>query len=117
MRIFVLGLFLAAAMTVSATAQSIAGRYQVQGTNPNGSSYSGTADIIQTSPTTCRIAWHVGSEWTGICMLSGDIFAAAYHSSNTSGLLIYHRQPDGKLSGQWTIGAGAGGTETLIPAR
>ena len=48
-------------------------------------------------------------------MLSGDVFAAAYTSGNTSGLLIYHRQPDGKLAGDWTVGAGAGGTETLTP--
>jgi hypothetical protein len=28
-------------------------------------------------------------------------------------LLIYHRQPDGSLSGEWTVGAGGNGTETL----
>jgi hypothetical protein len=109
-----LGILLAMA---PAMAQSIAGRYEVHGTNPNGSSYSGTAQIIQTSPTTCRIDWHVGSEWTGICMLSGDVFAAAYKSGSTSGLLIYHRQPDGMLTGEWTVGAGAGGTETLTPLK
>ena len=118
MRIIFLGLLLAAGLAATpAAAQSIAGRYEVQGTNPNGSGYSGTAEITQTSASTCRIAWHVGSEWTGICMLSGDVFAAAYHSGNTSGLLIYHRQPDGKLAGEWTVGAGAGGTETLTPMR
>ena len=88
-----------------------------RGTNPNGSAYAGTADITQTSASTCRIAWHVGSEWQGICMLSGDVFAAAYMSGNSRGLLIYHRQPDGRLSGEWTIGAGANGTETLIPLK
>lgn len=115
MRLAAAALCLIAASVSTASAQTIAGRYQVHGTNPNGSSYSGTADITQTSASTCRIAWHVGSEWTGICMLSGDVFAAAYHSGNTSGLLIYHRQADGTMSGDWTIGAGAGGTETLTP--
>ena len=118
MRMIFLGLLLTAGLaTTPAAAQSIAGRYEVQGTNPNGSTYSGTAQITETSESTCRIAWHVGSEWQGICMLSGDVFAAAYHSGSTSGLLIYHRQADGSLSGTWTVGAGTGGTETLTPMR
>jgi hypothetical protein len=110
-------LFVAGLAATPAMAQSVAGRYEVHGTNPNGSTYSGTAQIIQTSESTCRIAWHVGSEWTGICMLSGDVFAAAYHSGNSSGLLIYHREADGKLTGDWTVGAGANGKETLTPIR
>ena len=112
----VIAAFILLTFSVSdASAQSIAGRYQVEGTNPNGSAYSGTAEIVQTSAATCRITWHVGSEWRGICMLSGDVFAAAYTSGDSSGLLIYRRQPDGRLAGEWTLGAGEGGTETLIP--
>jgi hypothetical protein len=66
----------------------------------------------------CSIAWHVGSERQGICMLSGDVFAASYHSGDTFGLLIYRLRPDGSLSWMWTISAtGATGTETLIPMR
>jgi len=117
MRAIFLGLMLAAGVATAAAAQSIAGRYEVHGTNPNGSTYAGTAEITQTSESTCRIAWHVGSEWRGICMLNGGAFAAAYHSGNTSGLLIYRRGGDGTLSGVWTVGAGANGTETLIPMR
>jgi hypothetical protein len=117
MRTIFLGLMLAAGLATTAFAQMIAGRYEVNGTNPNGSAYSGTADITQTSETTCRIAWHVGSEWRGICMLSGNAFAAAYNSGDTFGLLIYQRAADGTLSGAWTVGAGAGGTETLTPMR
>ena len=117
MRAIFLGLMLAAGLATAAGAQSIAGRYEVHGTNPNGSTYVGTAEITQTSESTCRIAWHVGSEWRGICMLSGGAFAAAYHSGNTSGLLIYRREADGRLSGVWTVGAGANGTETLSPMR
>jgi hypothetical protein len=117
MRAILFGLLLGAGLATAATAQTISGRYEVQGTNPNGSGYSGTADITQTSASTCRIAWHVGTEWRGICMLSGDVFAAAYHSDNTSGLLIYRRRGDGSLSGVWTVGGGGDGTETLIPMR
>jgi hypothetical protein len=117
MRGIALGLMFLVLGASGAAAQGVGGSYRVQGTNPNGSSYSGTAEITQTSASTCRIAWHVGSEWQGICMLSGDVFAAAYRSGNSTGLLIYNRHPDGRLSGEWTIGAGATGTETLIPVR
>lgn len=116
MRAILLALILATGLVMPAAAQSLSGRYAVDGTNPNGSTYSGTAEIIQTSDTNCGIVWHVGSEWRGLCMLNGDAFAAAYTSSgDTFGLLIYHRAADGSLSGVWTVGAGGSGTETLTP--
>jgi hypothetical protein len=106
----------AAAVMVStaASAQNVGGRYQVQGTNPNGSAYSGTAEIFPNG-NVCRIVWHVGTEWRGICMLSGNRFAASYQSGGTYGLLIYRMQSDGSLAGEWSTGAGSTGTETLIP--
>jgi len=107
---------LAMAFSAGASAQSVGGRYEVRGTNPNGSSYQGTAEIFPNG-NVCRIAWHVGSEWRGICMMSGDLFAASYHSGGTNGLLIYRLGPHGTLSGEWTTGAGSTGTETLIPMR
>jgi len=117
MRATIFALLVLVLSGATAAAQSISGRYEVEGTNPNGSTYSGTAEITQTSASTCRIAWHVGSEWRGICMLSGDVFAAAYHSGDTSGLLIFRRAGDGTLSGVWTVGGGGDGTETLTPMR
>ncbi|HWB48457.1 MAG TPA: hypothetical protein VG651_05055 [Stellaceae bacterium] len=109
-------LALTVGLSAGAAAQNVGGRYQVRGTNPNGSTYSGTAEIIPNG-NVCRINWHVGSEWRGICMLSGGRFAASYHSGDTVGLLIYRLNGDGSLSGEWTTGAGATGTETLIPMR
>jgi hypothetical protein len=107
---------LAVAWSATASAQSVGGRYEVRGTNPNGSNYSGTADISPNG-NICRISWHVGSEWRGICMVSGNRFAASYHSGDTAGLLIYRINGDGSLAGEWTTGAGSTGTETLIPVR
>ena len=113
-------LFMAAVLFVglstAAFAQSIGGRYEVRGTNPNGSSYNGTAEISPNG-NVCRISWHVGSEWRGICMISGNRFAASYRSGDTIGLLIYRINSDGSMSGEWTTGAGSTGTETLIPTR
>ena len=117
MRAFVLAFLLSTAWAGLAAAQNVGGNYRVEGTNPNGSTYSGTAEIMP-SGQTCRIVWHVGTEWRGICMVSGGTFAAAYRSPDTFGLLIYELRPDGSLSGAWTIANAPGrGTETLIPMR
>src|SRR5260370_40260235 len=93
MRAITLALILAAGWSTLAAAQSIGGDYRVQGTNPNGSPYSGTAEIAP-SGDTCRIVWHVGTVWRGICMLSGGTFAASYRSGATFRFLRYQLQPD-----------------------
>ena len=107
------------ASLASAAAETVGGVYQVQGTNPNGSLYSGRAEITPTSETTCRIVWHTGnSTSSGICMQSGSSFAAGYASGETVGLLIYEIQDDGSLEGNWTIADQNGvGQERLIPQR
>ena len=116
MRTLILGLSVAAGLAGTASAQSVGGQYVVHGTNPNGSSYKGTAEIMPRG-NVCRIVWHVGSEWRGICMVSGDAFAASYRSGDFYGLLIYQMQADGSLTGVWTVGANSSGTETLTPIR
>ncbi len=107
------------ASLASAAAGTVGGLYQVQGTNPDGSLYSGKAEITPTSQTTCRIVWHTGnSNSSGICMQSGSSFAAGYATGETVGLLIYEIQPDGSLEGNWTIADENGvGQERLIPQR
>lgn len=111
-------LMAAAALTVGlagqASAQGVGGTYTVKGTNPNGSSYGGTA-VITPRGDGCRISWDVGSQWKGLCMLNGDAFAASYSSGGSTGLLIYKVQADGTLRGVWVLNDGGTGTETLIP--
>ena len=50
-------------LATSAHAQEIGGTYEVQGTNLNGSTYSGQAEITVTSENTCRIVWNTGTEF------------------------------------------------------
>jgi hypothetical protein len=116
MRSIILALLIMTGFCAAASAQSVGGTYTVKGTNPNGSTYSGTAEITP-SGGTCRVVWNVGSTWRGICMVSGDAFAASYRNGETFGLLIYRMHPDGTLQGVWTIADGGSGTETLIPAK
>lgn len=91
--------------------------FNVEGTNPNGSPYGGSAVIEATSPDTCNIVWKTGStESKGFCMRSGDILSAAYILGEVVGLVIYEIRPDGSLEGTWTIADKPGvGTEVLTP--
>lgn len=102
-----------------AAAQDIGGPYTVNGTNFDGSPYSGQAHIKITSKTTCEIAWKTGSTTSnGFCMRNDDAFAAGYVMGKDIGLVIYKASPDGTLRGVWTIaGQNGAGTEILTPAR
>jgi hypothetical protein len=108
-----------AASVATAAAQGLGGTYRASGKNFDGSSYSGTAEIIVTSDTTCRINWKIGSDtWRGICMRNGSVFAASYRLGNAVGLVIYEINPNGTLEGTWTIAEKSGvGSETLTPMR
>ena len=106
-----------ALMAQPALAQSIGGRYQVQGTNFDGSPYGGEATITLTSATTCEIVWTTGvTSANGICMRNDNSFAAGYEMGDKIGLVIYKLMADGSLNGLWTIAGQEGnGTEVLIP--
>lgn len=98
---------------------AVGGSYQVQGKNIDGRPYTGTAEIIVTSRTTCRIVWKTGGTTSqGICMRSGSVFTAAYGLQGKVGLVIYDMQPDGRMVGSWTIADTPGaGEEILVPMR
>jgi hypothetical protein len=116
MRTLGLALMLLVSSAAVASAQSVGGKYRVTGTNPNGSAYTGTAEIIP-SGDSCRMSWNVGGAWKGICMLSNKSLAATYRNGNTYGLVIYELQPNGVLKGVWTVADSTGvGTEILAPA-
>jgi len=117
MRTFITAFALAALCSTAALAQDVGGSYQVQGTNFDGSPYSGTATISPSSNSTCRIEWKTGgSTSSGFCMLSNSSLAAAYKLNDSVGLVLYELQSDGALKGIWTIADKSGaGTETLTP--
>jgi len=114
-----IALFAAAAFAIPLTATAQEGRYQVAGTNLDGSPYGGEAEIVLSSDTTCVIRWLTGAtESSGICMRNDDSFAAGYQLGNNVGLVIYKIMPDGTLNGLWTLsGAPGNGTEVLTPIR
>lgn len=120
--------FLALALTAlalpvigkTAAAQTVVGRFQVQGTNLDGSPYRGTAQVTAVSDTTCTIVWQTGDTSSrGICMRQGDVFVAGYRMGEAIGLATYRwRNGNEFLDGTWTIAGQSGtGTERLIPVR
>jgi hypothetical protein len=110
-------LFAAVLAGGAAQAADVGGTYDVYGTNFDGSHYKGTA-TISGGEASCQIAWKTGdSSSSGICMLSGDVFAAAYALGSDVGLALYSVHDDGTLDGIWTIEGQKGqGTEVLTPA-
>jgi hypothetical protein len=118
MRILMLWPLLASGLATAASAQTVGGSYSVSGTNADGSSYAGMAEII-VNGSTCSISWQTGgSSSAGTCLLTGTAFGASYQLGDTPGLAVYQLQPDGALIGQWTtIGAPGVGSETLSPSK
>ncbi|MGO9133778.1 MAG: hypothetical protein ACLP8A_06975 [Methylovirgula sp.] len=105
--------------TVSfAQAADVGGKYKVNGTNFDGSKYSGTAEITVSSNTTCQIVWHTGGSTSkGICMRVNDVLVAGYEMSGDVGLVAYQIKSNGVLDGIWTIANKDGaGTDVLTPA-
>jgi hypothetical protein len=117
MKALLLGVAAAIVFSSGAHAVDIGGSYRVVGKNPNGSEYSGTAEIVVTTGNTCRITWVTGGTTSqGICMRNGIAFAASYVLGNDIGLIIYEVNNNGSMDGLWTIADTPGvGTESLIP--
>ena len=117
MRLLASAALLATLLAAAAQAQTVGGVYMVAGTNPNGSTYKGLAEITSSGGATCRIVWQTGSTTSqGLCMLANKALAGFYKLGDDSGLAVYELQPDGSLKGSWTIADKDGvGQEVLTP--
>lgn len=96
-----------AAMTVGADAQkSPVGRYTVEGRGPDGSTYTGTAEVAQTGET-FRVTWVIGGErFVGTAIGDNQFMSISYRSGSDTGLALLVSEGTGWL-GVWTY---AGGT-------
>jgi hypothetical protein len=93
---------------------SLGGTYQVNGTNPDGSAYTGTFELIQQGDV-WQIIWDIaGNTFDGVGITTGDLFAAAY-GGDGCGVGLYEATSDNSLSGIWAVwGLQQMGTETAI---
>jgi hypothetical protein len=91
----------------TAFAADPSGTYDVQGTSPDGSKYSGTVTITETGQT-FKMVWKIGSDtYTGTAIGNKDFLAVSYTSGSDTGLALYGAE-GGNWKGIWTY---AGGTK------
>ena len=105
------------AFALPAAAQR-SGLYDVSGTNPDASLYSGTLLLTQVGGSSFRITWNVGGNTIeGVGMVSGQTLAVVFDlGENRTAMGMYNLRPSGELSGIWTvIGSQATGTEVARP--
>jgi len=99
---------------------SIAGTYNVNGTNPgSGSRYHGAANIIQEGEK-YRVHWAVGTVYDGIGTLKGDTFTVEWGTTTAHvGTVTYVLQKDGIMKGTWYDAKDPNtlGTEILTPIK
>jgi hypothetical protein len=111
-----LALPLLAGIALPAAAQQ-SGLYDVTGTNLDGTSYTGVAQVQQVGLASFTILWRIGNQAVeGVGFASGRTIAVAYGLSRRPGIGIYTLNPDGSMEGEWTIiGAPANARERLVP--
>jgi hypothetical protein len=90
------------------------GSYSVTGTNPDGSSYRGTAAIEKLAEN-YRITWNIGRDtFHGSGPLAGNVLTINWRRAGggMGGVVIYKVVGDGTLTGTWS---GGNATEVLVP--
>jgi len=110
-------MFVAVSTLAHAETLTLHSSYAVSGTNPDNSTYSGTATVKVISEATFTIRWKIGDAvYQGFGMRNGDALAATYTIDGEPGLVIYRVDANGTLRGLWVVrGKDTAGTERLTP--
>lgn len=103
------------AMTGTAFAQAnLAGKYEYNGTETDGSKYEEAGTLVVTAEKSgaYQVKWD-GGEYVGVGQVSGNLFAIAAVAEKKNTIMLMEIGPDGNLSGKWwrRNDAGAKGTE------
>jgi hypothetical protein len=93
---------------------NVVGRYTVAGTNPDGSQYAGSLEVIPRGKV-FQFRWNAGTQYDGIGVRNGRTVAVAFASGSDGsgcGVVDYTVLKDGTLNGIWGYwGTDASGTE------
>ena len=101
-------------------AAELEGKYLVEGRDPKGASrYSGQVVVVKESET-YSVVWKIQNQVLyGTGVLQNNVFAVTYLNygpRSAPGLAIYETQPEGTLTGKFTVlGAKEVGIEAWIP--
>jgi hypothetical protein len=91
------------------TVRGIDGRYKSEGLNADGSSYTGTADIVQQGDA-IEITWNVqGQTFRGAGLIEGRVVTIDWGEATP---VVYVVMDDGELHGTWDDGKAL---ERLLP--
>lgn len=90
----------------------VVGRFSVDGRNPSGTRYAGTASVERTGDT-YRVTWNIdGSRFIGTGIGGDRAIAISYRAGNQTGIALLVEE-DGGFSLVWTYAGGTDlGTET-----
>lgn len=83
-------------------APDIAGNYNVLGTNPNGTVYKGTLEVIKHGDV-YQFRWKAGTQYDGVGVQNGSVVAVAFATGANGqgcGVVDYNIQ-QGALEGKW----------------
>lgn len=101
--------------TTSAPAPDIAGKYDITGTNPAGSVYKGTLEVL-TRGDVYQFRWNAGTQYDGVGVQNGNVIAVAFANGSDGkgcGVIDYDIASDGSLNGKWGYwGINEAGTES-----
>jgi hypothetical protein len=97
------------------TPPDIAGKYNIVGSNPDGSPYRGTLEIIPHGDV-YQFRWNAGTQYDGVGVANGNVVAVAFANGENGkgcGVVDYEITSDGSLDGKWGYwGTNEAGTET-----
>jgi hypothetical protein len=102
MRSALLGVIVAVAFAGAASAADVAGTYNYNGTDTDGSKYSegGTLTVKAEKSGAYEVKWD-GGDYVGIGQVSGNLFAVAAVAEKKNTIMLMEIAPDGSLSGKW----------------
>jgi hypothetical protein len=103
-----------ATTTPSKAVPDIAGKYNIIGSNPNGTTYKGTLEVIPHGDV-FQFRWSAGAQYDGVGVENGGVVAVAFANGENGkgcGVVDYTIMSDGTLDGKWGYwGVDEGGTE------
>jgi len=109
-----------ASPALAAEAKDLVGKYDLTGTNPDGSKYEGTAEIEFEKGNTVKITYKVGKRNDiGLGKVDGDKLVVKYQGAvaDRQGGAEYEIKKNGQLVGKWHDKGSKPGHETLIPKK
>jgi len=98
-----------------ARAQLREGLYEVEGQNPDGTSYNGVFSLENAPGASWYATWQVGDvRLVGLGLIQAGVLAVSFIIEGRPGVAAYEVEADGRLRGAWSTGGGMG-TEVLTP--